>query len=192
MSTLRRPLPLAALFLLLSLLLHFPSMLQAAEATLSDIIVTNTQQDLLVFFDIEGCFTREMEEAILNGIPTTFTIYIKLYRTRTLWLDASISDIELEHTINFDNMKDEFRVTRSEDNYSELVLKEFDAAKKAMAEIKNIKVAPLRELSKKGKYQLRVKAELEKVRLPLYLHYVLFFVSLWDFETDWYTVDFTY
>jgi len=39
---------------------------------------------------------------------------------------------------------------------------------------------------------LRVKAELEKVRLPLYLHYVLFFVSLWDFETDWYTVDFIY
>ena len=192
MSTLRRPLPLAALFLLLGVLLPSPSMLQAAEATLSDIIVTNTQEDLLVFFDIEGCFTREMEEAILNGIPTTFTIYIKLYKTRTLWLDASISDIELEHTINFDNMKDEFRVTRSEDNYSELVLKEFDAAKKAMAEIKNIKVAPLRELSKKGKYQLRVKAELEKVRLPLYLHYVLFFVSLWDFETDWYTVDFTY
>ena len=192
MSTLRRPLPLPALLLLLGLLLPSPSMLQAAEATLSDIIVTNTQEDLLVFFDIEGCFTREMEEAILNGIPTTFTIYIKLYRTRTLWLDASISDIELKHTINFDNMKDEFRVTRSEDNYSELVLKEFAAAKKAMAEIKNIKVAPLRELSKKGKYQLRVKAELEKVRLPLYLHYVLFFVSLWDFETDWYTVDFTY
>lgn len=192
MSTLRRPLPLAALFLLLGLLLQSPSVLQAAKATLSDIIVTNTQEDLIVFFDIKGCFTREMEEAILNGIPTTFTIYIKLYKTRTLWLDASISDIELEHTINFDNMTDEFRVTRSEDNHSELVLKEFSAAKKAMAEIRNIKVAPLRELSKKGKYQLRVKAELEKVRLPLYLHYVLFFVSLWDFETDWYTVDFTY
>ena len=37
-----------------------------------------------------------------------------------------------------------------------------------------------------------VKAELEKVRLPLYLHYVLFFVSLWDFETDWFTIDFIY
>jgi hypothetical protein len=86
----------------------------------------------------------------------------------------------------------EFRVTRSEDNHSELVLKEFDAAKKAMAEIKNIVVVPLLELSKDSNYQLRVKAELEKVRLPMYLHYVLFFVSLWDFETDWYTVDFTY
>ncbi len=192
MSKLRRPLPPVVLFLLLSLLLPSLSPLQAAEATLSNIIVTNTQEDLLVFFDIKGCFTREMEEAILNGIPTTFTIYIRLYRTRTLWFDASISDIDLEHTIKYDSLKNEFRVTHSEDNHNELILKDFDTAKKAMAEIKNMKIASLSELSERGKYQLRVKAELEKVRLPLYLHYVLFFVSLWDFETDWYTVDFTY
>ena len=61
-----------------------------------------------------------------------------------------------------------------------------------MTEIRNIEVIPLKKLEPGARYQLRVKAELEKVRLPLYLHYVLFFVSLWDFETDWYTVDFTY
>jgi len=169
-----------------------PSPLRAAEATLSDIIVTNTQEDLLVFFDIQGCFTREMEEAILNGIPTTFTIIIRLYKTRTLWFDGSISSLRLEHTIKYDSLKNEFRVTRSEDNNKELVFKEFEAAKKVMAEISDIKVVPLKELQRNSKYQLRVKAELEKVRLPLYLHYVLFFVTLWDFETDWYTVDFTY
>ena len=192
MSTIRRPLPLVALFLLLCVLLLSPSSLQAAEATLEDIIVTNTQEDLLVFFDIEGCFTLEMEEAILNGIPTTFTIYIKLKRARALWLDASIADIKLEHTIKHDSLKNEFRVKRSGDNQNELVFKEFEGAKEAMAEIRNIRIAPLRELRKGGKYQLQVKAELEKVRLPLNLHYVLFFVSLWDFETDWYTIDFTY
>ena len=133
-----------------------------------------------------------MEEAILNGIPTTFAIQIKLYRSRALWPDASIADLELEHTIKYDSLKNEFRVTRSEDNFSESVFKEFDDAKKAMTEIKNIRIVALQDLVKRGKYQLRVKAELEKVRLPLYLHYVLFFVSLWDFETDWYTVDFTY
>jgi hypothetical protein len=180
------------LFLLLCLLWSSPSTLRAAEATLSDIIVTNTQEDLLVFFDIQGCFTREMEEAILNGIPTTFTIIIRLYKTRTLWFDGSISSLRLEHTIKYDSLKNEFRVTRSEDNNNQLVFKEFEAAKKVMAEISNIEVVPLKELQRNSKYQLRVKAELEKVRLPLYLHYVLFFVTLWDFETDWYTVDFTY
>jgi len=28
--------------------------------------------------------------------------------------------------------------------------------------------------------------------LPFYLDYVLFFLSLWDFETDWYSVVFKY
>ncbi|MBW2625907.1 MAG: DUF4390 domain-containing protein [Deltaproteobacteria bacterium] len=78
MSTFRRNLEPFTLLLLFCFLLSFPSPLQAAEATLSDIIVTNTQEDLLIFFDIQGSFTREMEEAILNGIPTTFTIVIKL------------------------------------------------------------------------------------------------------------------
>ena len=192
MSVLRRHSPIFLLFLLLCLLWSSPSPLKAAEATLSDIIVTNTQEDLLVFFDIQGCFTREMEEAILNGIPTTFTIIIRLYKTRTLWFDASISSLRLEHTIKYDSLKNEFRVTRSEDNNKALLFKEFDAAKEVMADISNIEVVPLKQLQKDSKYQLRVKAELEKVRLPLYLHYVLFFVTLWDFETDWYTVDFTY
>lgn len=192
MSTFRRNLEPFTLLLLFCFLLSFPSPLQAAEATLSDIIVTNTQEDLLVFFDIQGCFTREMEEAILNGIPTTFTIVIKLRRTRTAWPDASIASITLEHTIKYDSLKNEFRVRRSEEGDTELVVKDFETAKKAMAEIRNIRVVPLKMLQDRGKYQLRVKAELEKVRLPLYLHYVLFFVSLWDFETDWYTVDFIY
>ena len=193
MSVLRRHSRILLLFLLFCLTWSSPSPLQGAEATLSDIIVTNTQEDLLVFFDIQGCFTREMEEAILNGIPTTFTTIIRLYKTRTLWFDGSISSLRLEHAIKYDSLKNEFRVTRSEDKSNkELVFKEFEKAKKAMAEIRDIEVVPLKELQRKSKYQLRVKAELEKVRLPLYLHYVLFFVTLWDFETDWYTVDFTY
>jgi Domain of unknown function (DUF4390) len=165
---------------------------RGAEATLSDIIVTNTREDLLVFFKIEGCFNREMDEAILNGIPTTFTIFVQLSRARLFWADESLSAREIEHSIKHDSLKNEFNLRRTEDGGKALVFKDFAAAKKAMAEVKGLKVAPLQRLVKGNKYQLRVKAELQKVRLPLNLHYVLFFLSLWDFETDWYTVDFTY
>jgi hypothetical protein len=55
-----------------------------------------------------------------------------------------------------------------------------------------LKVLPLRELAKGGHYQIQMMAELDQIRLPLYLHYVFFFLSLWDFETDWYTIDFRY
>jgi hypothetical protein len=165
---------------------------RGAEATLSDIIVTNTREELLVFFKIEGCFTREMDEAILNGIPTTFTIFVQLSRARLFWTDESLSAREIEHSIKHDSLKNEFQVKRTEDGSKPLVFKDFAAAKKAMAEVKGVKVVPLQRLIKGNKYQLRVKAELQKMRLPLNLHYVLFFLSLWDFDTDWYTVDFTY
>jgi hypothetical protein len=50
----------------------------------------------------------------------------------------------------------------------------------------------LGQLEKGQQYQLRTKAEVGKQTLPFYLHYVLFFVSLGDIETDWYTIDFIY
>jgi len=33
--------------------------------------------------------------------------------------------------------------------------------------------------------ELRIKAELDAVKLPFHLEYLFFFVSLWDFETKW-------
>jgi len=73
-----------------------------------------------------------------------------------------------------------------------LITKSFDEAKTWMTEIDNLKVVPLNRLIKGDKYHIRIKAELEKVTLPLWLHYIFFFVSYWDFETDWYVINFTY
>ena len=61
-----------------------------------------------------------------------------------------------------------------------------------MTEIKGLKIASLKELEKGQTYSVITRAQLNKVTLPLKLHYVLFFVSLWDFETDWYSVEFIY
>ena len=69
---------------------------------------------------------------------------------------------------------------------------DFEEAKKRMSEIVGLKVTELRNLQRGNRYQISMMAELDKIRLPFYFHYVFFFLSLWDFETDWYTVDFRY
>ena len=61
-----------------------------------------------------------------------------------------------------------------------------------MSKVDGHKMIPIGELEKGRQYRLRTKAEVSKITLPFYLHYVLVFVSLWDVETDWYTIDFTY
>jgi len=133
-----------------------------------------------------------VNQAIENGIPTTFSFFVTLDRMRNFWFDSELADITVTHTIKYNNLKKEFTVTRSEAPGNPVVTHVFAEARKAMAEVNSLKVCELKELVKGCPYQINVKAQLEKVKLPLYLHYVFFFVSLWDFETDWYTIDFYY
>jgi hypothetical protein len=178
--------------LILGLLLIASQAGHAQDATLTNITVSNTQDDLLLFLNLEGAFREEMKQAILSGAPSTFSFFAKLNRVRSLWFDKNIAELEVTHTIVYDNLKKEFTVTRSWKENNPEVTKSFDEAKKWMTEIDSLKIIPLNRLEKGEQYQLRVKAEVSKKTLPLYLHYILFFVSLWDFETDWYTIDFTF
>jgi hypothetical protein len=178
--------------LILGLLLIASQAGYAQDATLTNITVSNTRDDLLLFLNLQGAFREEMKQAILSGAPSTFSFFAKLNRVRSLWFDKDIADLEVTHTIVYDNLKKEFAVLRSWKDNNPEVTKSFDEAKKWMTEIDSLKIIPLNRLEKGKQYQLRVKAEVSKKTLPLYLHYILFFVSLWDFETDWYTIDFTF
>lgn len=180
------------LALLLAIVFFVLNSAVAQDARLTDIIVTNTQDELLLYLNVEGAFREKMKKAILSGVPTRFSFFVSLYRVRTLWFDEKITDIMVTNTVKYDNLKEEFTIKRSWEKNGPRVSKSFDEAKKLITEIDGLKIVPLEQLEKDRRYQLRTKAELSKVTLPYYLHYVLFFVSLWDFETDWYTIDFTY
>jgi hypothetical protein len=178
-----------------TLFLHFSLLtptLKAEEARIKDISVINSWDYCILSFSVTGCFTEEMQKAIDNGINTTFTFYIKLYEVRELWWDRQIADLSVSHNIKYDNLKKVYRVTLSEKVDKVFYIEEFDEAKKLMSEIKGLGITRLHNLQKGKRYQVRMMAQLDKITLPFYLDYVFFFLSLWDFETDWYTVDFSY
>jgi hypothetical protein len=164
----------------------------AKDAYLSDFVVTNTRDHLLVYFKVNNCFTPEMNNAIESGIETTFTFFVQLHEKRDLLWDKKIADLEVNHSIKYDSLKKTYSLRFSEDKNREVTARTFEEAKKLMAEVVALKVVPMHQLKKGKRYQLQMMAQLDKIRLPYYLHYVFFFLSLWDFETDWYAVDFRY
>jgi len=178
--------------LLLGILTVVCSLAFALEARLANITVSNTRDDLLLYVTLEGAFSPELKKVILSGVPATFLFLAKLHNVRNLWFDRKIADIEVTHTIRYDNLKKEFTVRRSWKNNDPEVTKSFEEAQKWMTRISNLKIIPLSRLEKRQHYQLRTKAEVSKQTLPFYLHYILFFVSFWDIETDWYAIDFIY
>jgi hypothetical protein len=174
------------------LLFMVPAAGHAQDAKLTNIIVTNTRDDLLLYLSVKGAFPPKIEKTINSGVPATFSFYINLYRKRLLWPDAKIAELNLSHTIKYDNLRQEYLVTRSWDRPQSHTVKSFQEAKKLMSEIDSLTIVPLDQLEKGQRHQIRAKAKLNRLTLPFYLHYILFFVSLWDFETDWYTIDFIY
>ena len=181
---------LLILSLLVLLLCELPAL--AEEASLSEIVVTNTRDHLLVYFTVNNCFTPEMNEAIESGLTTTFTFHVKLYEKRDILWDKKIADIAFSHSIKYDNLKGIYELKLWERNDRTVTARNFDDAKKLMAEVVALKLIPLSQLRKGARYQIQMMAELDKVELPLYLHYILFFLYLWDFKTDWHAVEFRY
>ncbi|OQY02385.1 MAG: hypothetical protein B6I26_00655 [Desulfobacteraceae bacterium 4572_130] len=180
------------LFILFYTTLFPAKTIASQQAFFKNIIITNTKKDLISYFDVKEAFAKEIEQAVLNGVPTTFSFFINVYKVRTAWFDKKISEFKITSTLKYNNLKKEFIIYRSWKTDKPSIVKSFGQAKKMMVQINNFKTVSLASLKKGEKYQIRVKAELDKVTLPLYLHYIFFFVSLWDFETNWHTIDFIY
>ena len=161
------------------------SSLYAQEASITDFTVSNSEKQLMLYLTVTDCFTDDMVAAIHNGIPATFTFYVDILRRRSNWPDKKIATLEFDHVMDYDSLKKEYRIRRNEKGNNRLITSLADA-KALMSEVNGYKILPLEELEPGFTYIVRVKAKLARKTLPLYFHYLIPFISLWDFETDWY------
>ena len=145
-----------------------------------------------MFLKLEGAFRDKLKKAVQSGVPATFTFYIELSQVRSMWPDKGIADLKLTSTIKYDNLKKEYKITRSWKKHDPSATRSFEEAHALMTELNRIELYPLKNLVKSKRYRIRTKAEISRITFPLYLHYILIFPILWDFETDWYSVDFIY
>jgi hypothetical protein len=170
-----------AIFLLIS---FFPLSAFCQKASIKDVIIKEANGFWKISFDIENCFTEKMEEAIQSGIPTTFTFYIRLYQKKGWWKDRKVASYEFHHTIQYHPIQKVYQLTL-EENHASPVASSLEEAKRLMSKVEDFEIRSSSHFESKTPAYFRIKAELDPVKLPLHLEYLFFFVSLWDFKTDW-------
>ncbi len=180
-------------FFFLTVLAVWPHICLSApnKAQISNIEIDKEGKNVEVSFRLVDCFNSDMEEAILDGVPTSFRIIVFIEKP-SMFLKSKVADFSFRHTIKYNRLNNEFQVDLPENPQRTLVTRDFEEAKKWMGTVDKLPVIPTCWLDKDQKYYLEVKAELSKVELPLVFRYILFWVSLWDFETEWQTVVFLY
>lgn len=170
-----------------------PSIAMASKsATINNIILENTRDELVTYFTVKGAFKEGTKDALLKGVPASFSFFISIYQKRDAWFDKKIMDKKFSNTLKYNALKQEFTLMRPWKNDKPLVTKSLEQAQIMMCEIYNFAIMPLDTLKKGEQYQIRIKAEMNRITLPFYLHYLFFFISLWDFETEWYKVNIIY
>jgi hypothetical protein len=92
----------------ISLLFYSPS--RADSPTIQNIRISNSPTHLTLQFSLANSFSPKIEEAIKNGIPTTFTYSVMLYQNRSFWNDKLLTTSTLLKTITFDNLKNEYTI----------------------------------------------------------------------------------
>ncbi len=161
----------------------------SSQPAVTDIRLVISKESLLLSAAVHDCFTKDMLEGVHNAIPITFRFYLDLRRVRGYWFNERIVKQVINHTLSYDPIKQEYQVAFSEKKQP-ATTRSLAEAEKMMAELHEIRLAPLNSLPTGQKYALHIKTTLEENTLPLSIHSLIPFFSLWNFETDWRTVEF--
>ena len=168
-----------------------PMQVQAIEPKMTDILITNNTENVLLYGRLVNGFKPEMELAVLAGIPAIFTLQLEVNQIRSFSWDKKLAAHEIKRTIKYDNLKKTFSVYNN-GNSQPVIFSDFESAQKVMSDFNGIVAVPLASLVKGGNYYILIKVKMDSARLPLHMEKVFFFVSYWDFETAWERQNFSY
>lgn len=184
---------LLGLTLLLIITFYAPAPLPAGEeGRIDDVVITSSTRDVLLYFQMRDFISSEMEQGIESGLPLTLTFFVEVYRHRWGWWDRKLVDLEFRHVLQYDSLKEEYLVDRTEGGLREVATTSLVEARDLLGRISGMPVIPLEELEAEQTYTLRIKARLADKSRPPLLSRLRPFRRLWSFETDWYSVEFRY
>jgi Domain of unknown function (DUF4390) len=172
-------------FIVTSLFFLATNAASSAEARITDLIIRDSQDELLVDLKIEDYFTEEMQAVVLKGIPITISFSISFYEVLDFWFDNKLVQKKEYNSIHYDPLRKEYRIQRPWKKSGSAGEKDFLKAQKCLSGIKGLDIISFSRLKKGAHYQLWVKSE-------LYDRYPPFSGTPFDFKTDWYTVNFIF
>jgi hypothetical protein len=143
--------------------------------------------DVLLSFRIQRAFDQRILDTLDSGIPVRFTYWIQVVRPRGVLPDRVVTEVRLDRSMVKDNLKDRYRITVNTGEPRDLP--SLTEAIEAMTQVDRVSLVPLEALSRKAPLLLKIKAKLQKFKLPFHLHYLFAFVSYWDVDTDWYVLE---
>ena len=178
------------------LILSFSSDVIAAgvKPHISDLRLRQGELNVLLSARLVTELADEMREALRGGVPLTFSFTILLTTKGSVLGAKIVRKREIVHTLEFDPVKQLYLFT-GEGYGREPLLRTTKDQEEALGWLTSIldwRLYPLEKLEKDLRYRVRVMATLRSAELPSVLGYLFFFTTIFNQETSWAQLDFTF
>lgn len=152
-------LPMRHLGFLVVLLLFVPGT-ALADPEIHGLDVTVDGRRVLLAFQLEDGFDREVEERVRSGLPTSFTYELELLRDRKRWLDRPLDRTSLQVIAMFDAVASEYLVNYKLDGklVESRMVRSLDELRKAMTRFEGLPAFTLDPLPRRWRLLVKARA----------------------------------
>jgi len=134
--------------------------------------------------DLHLSLSREMTQALNNGLPLAFVLEFELYEPRRLLWDQRVARLTQEYLLRYHALSRRYLVfnrnTEQQRSFPTLV-----AALKALAHVNGLPVLDQALLQPGRPYLARVRIGLDEAQLPVPLRVKFFFKRAWKAQSPW-------
>jgi Domain of unknown function (DUF4390) len=163
-----------------------PSGLRAAgPLRISNLVVTNTDNTLVVNVVLLGSLPDGIVEGLATGIPAAVRFQVELWQYNSWWVDRRVVAKLVERQVLYDVLTKEYRVSAVQGEEREpYVTRNVWEAERVLSEIRTLRLAPTANLKLEDLYYVRVRADVRSGAPDAAYSKIIPFVSF-RVETGW-------
>jgi len=121
-----------------------------------------------------------------EGVPLALEVDLVVERVRRLIPNAKVAELALRYHLQYNAVSAHY-VLRNDNSGQQRSFTTAEAALEQMAELRQVPVLDRSLISSDRRYEASVRARIDYGTVPWSLRVLMFWVSEWQRESDWYT-----
>lgn len=125
------------------------------------------------------------EEALLNGVTLDLELQIEVERSRRFLPDRNIASLRQRYSLRFHALSGRY-IVRNENSGEQASFATLDAARQHIGDVRDLPVLDASLLDPDDRHELRLRAVLDRRRLPPPLVWITAIWDDWGVSSPWY------
>ena len=135
---------------------------------------------------IELPVSDAVRRGLAEGVPLTVELHLDIERVRQLLPNSRVAELTQRYHLQYNAVSARY-ILRNDNSGQQESLSTIDAAIEQLSEVHSLPVLDKALITPDRRYEANVRAKVDYGTVPFSLRVLMFWVSDWHRESDWYT-----